>query len=304
MKIKYILILLAAAVILSEVWLRLKSPDMLNVNEIIKLSNDQTLGYELMPGAKIKFHGIIYKIPETTIEISDQGFRDRVFGLKKPNVKRIAFIGDSFVFGQGVELEDSIPKQLENLLNENSSAKYEVMNCGVIGYNLEQEIGLMKKKVRRFNPDMIIFLISGNDIYRKIKIPYNKLSNIFFTYSYLYRRSYLKINEYREKKDAEGKNLGTRIRDAVESFKSLRPALTQGQDMVLVIKNFNQWMQVILDICKQEGYHTLDFSPDYRKYEDSITIASYDRHFNPAGTRMIAGKICALLKKEILKNDE
>ena len=128
---------LALVILVLEFFLRFLFSGMLE-HKIVKISSDPAMGYELKPEIKSSYSGFFHKIPPTTIEINQQGFRDRLFILEKtPGMTRIAFLGDSYVFGLGLNLEQSIPKQLETFLNRNSTIiNYEVMNCGVIGYNL------------------------------------------------------------------------------------------------------------------------------------------------------------------------
>jgi len=53
----------------------------------------------------------VVELNKTTIRINQDGFRDLDYPLKKSNnIYRIAVIGDSFTFGQGVELNQTYPK--------------------------------------------------------------------------------------------------------------------------------------------------------------------------------------------------
>mgnify|MGYP001609103083 FL=1 len=98
------------------------------------------------------------------VKINSLGFRDYEYSLKKPNdVFRIAVLGDSFTFGYGIELEDTYTKQLEKMLNENSSQKYEVLNFGGNGGNTLLEAEYLEKKVINFEPDLVIVGFFPND---------------------------------------------------------------------------------------------------------------------------------------------
>ena len=120
-RIKFLIFLFfcALTILLAEFSLRILFDGMLE-HKIVKISNDTTLGYELIPDAETTYWGFMHKITPTTIKISGQGLRDRFYTLNKPNdVTRIAFLGDSYVFGLGINSEDTIPKQVEFLLNCN-----------------------------------------------------------------------------------------------------------------------------------------------------------------------------------------
>src|SRR5687768_17045225 len=57
-------------------------------------------------------------------------FRDEEFGPRRPGVRRVAVLGDSFTEGQGVKEADTYPRRLEALLNEADPGGWEVMNWG------------------------------------------------------------------------------------------------------------------------------------------------------------------------------
>jgi hypothetical protein len=95
------------------------------------------------------------------------GFRDREYSLKKKaGTYRIIGLGDSFIYGAGVELEDSCLKNLERLLNSNSKAgrRYEVLNLGMRAIGEKQMFELFKEIGARYQPDMVLLgFYIGND---------------------------------------------------------------------------------------------------------------------------------------------
>jgi hypothetical protein len=73
-------------------------------------------------------------------------------------------LGDSETFSYMLMQNESLPAQLENLLNSNSKKMhYEVMNFGVEGYNTFQEMEMLKTKGLKYNPDLIILNYVLND---------------------------------------------------------------------------------------------------------------------------------------------
>ena len=115
--------------------------------------------YEPIPGARSRYTGV-----ENII--SSQGLRDREYPLKKPeNTYRIAFIGDSIVYGYGIPVEQTVSKQLEAMLNKNPKMKmkFEVINFGVPGWGTTQEVAWYQEKVKPFAPDLVIVGYCLND---------------------------------------------------------------------------------------------------------------------------------------------
>ncbi len=83
---------------------------------------------------------------------------------KGGKVFRIIGLGDSFTFGQGVDLTDTYLKKLEVKLNQNShSLKYEVINTGHCGLNTVRELGILKSEGMKYGPDLIIIGYCLND---------------------------------------------------------------------------------------------------------------------------------------------
>lgn len=84
------------------------------------------------------------------------------------------FIGDSFIFGVGVNHEDSIPAKTQNDLKE-KGIKAEVWNLGTPGYGLVQYMHTLDYYLK-YQPDHVIISIvsetrpsSGNDIWASRK---------------------------------------------------------------------------------------------------------------------------------------
>lgn len=126
---------------------------------IFQKSTSRELVFELKPGSYDQnFSGV-------NVKINSMGFRDYEYSLVKPkNKKRIIGIGDSILFGYCVNLENSCLKVLERMLNEKYPNKFEVINAAIPGYDLEQEVCLLEKRLMEFSPDIVIWQFCWNDI--------------------------------------------------------------------------------------------------------------------------------------------
>lgn len=98
----------------------------------------------------------------TKVSLNSKRLRGREYSYKRsPGVKRIALLGDSFVFGLGVGDEDTVSARLEEAFN----GKAEVMNMGVNGFGTGQEYLLYREEGEKYSPDIVFcFLFVGNDI--------------------------------------------------------------------------------------------------------------------------------------------
>lgn len=145
-----------------EIFLRLFYPQNLNIT---RLDSDKV--YEYKPGIESVLRRQEFY---THVEINSEGWRDKVYSIEKPNnTKRIAIVGDSFVFGFGVEQNETFVKILERKLNDNFDGNFEVMNFGESAYGTEQEYFVVKDDVLKYKPDLIVLAFSPNDLKENVK---------------------------------------------------------------------------------------------------------------------------------------
>lgn len=122
--------------------------------------NNEYYGYGLAPNFKGK-----YSQPEFTISIdtNSQGLRDKELSHCE-NCFRILGLGDSFAFGDGVELGQSYLSILERLLDKGGGERYEVIKAGVIGYSTFNEKLYLEKKGLGYLPDLVIVEFWWDDL--------------------------------------------------------------------------------------------------------------------------------------------
>ena len=121
----------------------------------LKTSANDTLMYEFRENYFHKGHSIT----------NGEGIRsDRDYLKQKPSaVTRIACIGDSITAGPLARPQDAYPAILENLLND-GEGEYEVLNFGVYGYGIDQELEVLRKKTVSYHPDVVVLGYSIRDI--------------------------------------------------------------------------------------------------------------------------------------------
>ena len=117
---------------------------------------DPLLGWRLKPNAEGNFFSGEF---QTFIKNNEQGLRmNRTISLKKSKF-RIAFLGDSNVWGFGIYDKDRMSEQLEKMLNDT-----EVLNFGVSGYGTDQYYLELNATVLKYNPDRVITTFYPNDL--------------------------------------------------------------------------------------------------------------------------------------------
>ncbi len=126
-------------------------------------SSIEGLPYENTPGAKFwrfdREAGLVHyahnsfgmRGPETTLE-------------KSGGKKRIAFLGDSVLHGGNVQQAFTTPAQLGAILNARlTEKKVETLNFGVASFGLHEYSILLKEKVMRFSPYIVMVGLCLND---------------------------------------------------------------------------------------------------------------------------------------------
>ena len=123
--------------------------------ENFRLSENPLLKYDLQPLS-----------PDGRSRINAAGMRNDETSLEKPEgVYRIVIVGDSVAYGLTVDRQYAFPQQLEALLNGQAlpGRRYEVLNLGVSGYNIEQIIERLRVLGIPHAPDLVIYAYSLND---------------------------------------------------------------------------------------------------------------------------------------------
>ncbi len=112
-----------------------------------------------------------------------------------PGVFRIAVFGDSFTMGDGVLVEQAYPHLVERKLNRISEQRFEVLNWGLSGVNIHQGINRLRTLAPKFNPDLIVYGFTINDIegkaYRHTATLEKQVEERLRYLRYSYSRSYL-----------------------------------------------------------------------------------------------------------------
>jgi hypothetical protein len=75
-------------------------------------------------------------------------------------VYRIITIGDSFTYGMNVDTGRSWPDELEGMLNRGpvcTGIRYEVINLGVAGYDIEYSVERLLRRGLAYKPDLVIW---------------------------------------------------------------------------------------------------------------------------------------------------
>jgi lysophospholipase L1-like esterase len=129
------------------------------LGNIVRLSSDPRIVYELLPELDVTFLGV-------PLRTNARGFRGpAVSAARIRDAVRIVGIGDSVMFGWGVREQDTYLARLaEGLRAAHPEVGWEVINTAVPGYNTAMEVETLEQKGLAFDPDLVIVNFVGNDL--------------------------------------------------------------------------------------------------------------------------------------------
>lgn len=98
-----------------------------------------------------------------SVRTNDLGLRGGpIPETKPPGTRRVVVVGDSYVFGVGLDEEHTLAARLQRMLSSDGSPT-EVVNLGVAGYATDQEYVLFQELVARLAPDAVVLVVCDND---------------------------------------------------------------------------------------------------------------------------------------------
>lgn len=132
-------------------------------HELYKLLPGSPLEFSLFPNAK-RINTVEETGAKWSYAINSSGFRGPEFGDKGLGSQKIAYIGDSFTFGWGVNQDELYPIYLEEELEkEPYNLKINTYNFGVPGYNTFHQLHQLTSITKEYELDLVILGFVLND---------------------------------------------------------------------------------------------------------------------------------------------
>ena len=171
--------------------------------KVLDVIPDRDIGWRLVPNATFTYTGGHWYENEfkTQIKVNSLGFRDKERTVKKhKKLIRMVVIGDSSVAAHEVSFEKTPAQLLEKYLNEANTKQalqgkeYEVLNFGIGGFGLGQNLITNKIYVKQFSPEYVFLFIFEGDIWRTIS-PISAVTNKLPQEKRLHVRPIIKVDE-------------------------------------------------------------------------------------------------------------
>jgi hypothetical protein len=112
-------------------------------------------------GTRLVFQRVAANGPakrDPQVSINSLGFREREIGRKDPARYRIAIIGDSYTWGQALEVQE----RFSNVLGELLGPRFEVLNFGMPGHTMSGHLEELEP-VLKASPDFVLLQMYVNN---------------------------------------------------------------------------------------------------------------------------------------------
>jgi hypothetical protein len=125
---------------------------------------DAEVGRLLQPG--IDGHKV--KNNKFVVSSNAFGLREKPFVMPKPaGTTRVVLLGDSFVFGEGVDAADRLGVFLQDGLTRHATGnkpKIECLHLGMTCWNIVAETAFLKRALSLVEPDLVFHVVIRNDL--------------------------------------------------------------------------------------------------------------------------------------------
>ncbi len=323
---------LAAALLAGEFYLRWNPPASVYFEtlETVQRTHSEISPYPYIGHVPERGSVKTFRTSEfhTTIKINSMSMRDDEYPVQKPvGVKRIAVMGDSFVFGWGVENKDVFTKLMEKEHLKNT----DVLNFGVAGYSSYQAFERLKRDALKFQPDIVLFFLYGfPDGYPDTPVLYEirdghlvladmpppsfkkRVSrflskNIYWVALINEARGTIQVGHPPPQEPSAQKletEKGLRLLKALKDFGTQNhfiPVVFYIPIKQSVKEGTEPEAELVSRFCLQEGIYFLDLTRplhDFWKRERKSPYFRIDNHWNLNGHRAVAGIVSQYLKEK------
>lgn len=145
----------------------------LGEEEIFKF--DPVVGFEHMQNKRITWRTEGF----AQSYLNEDGMREPGLTVDKPaNTYRIAFLGDSMVEAYQVPIEQTFGEVAAKSIGNIDGKKLQVLNFGTSGYSTAQEYLQLKRRVMKYQPDLVVLCYNSRDLFENWSPPDHVITNV------------------------------------------------------------------------------------------------------------------------------
>jgi len=204
--------------------------------------------------------------------------RTKIAGLK-----RYAFIGDSNVFGQGVNAGEAFPARAGVLMNEATCVAVEAVNLGINGYNIWNSWLSFRQMPQVY--EGVVFTLCNNDAQlfgRSFAVDYKNADPVLWEKSHAYRG--LIVDAF----------------DDVARFARNVPVLI-GYCNLWAGKPFEEIADTMRSLCEERGLPFVNFYAHFverRMPRPELIVSDADHHPSPLAHDAMARHLVQVLRRQ------
>lgn len=261
-----------------------------NLAGLIQPSDVPGVIYELKPSRRWQFQGAF-------TQTNEHGFRGPEWSeAKGPSTFRVVGIGDSVMFGWGVDGAATYMARLERMLQVPGKT-VEVLNCAVPGYNTSQEVATLEQRCLRFEPDVILVGYCTNDWVAPFFVKDPARGGLI--------ESSVLLKWIEERRRERARRYFDRFQGMDKTVQALRhlSALARARDIPVVFFVASDRharpadKDALRDLARELGFVDVDVSGALRQEHDlaDLVLSATDEHPNPLGHELIADALLPAL---------
>ena len=212
---------------------------------------------------------------------------------------RIITLGDSFTFGMFVDTKNNYPEQLEDKLNNfgcASGKKFDVINLGVIDYDIQASVERYRLRGQKYNPELLVWLLKDDDFLQVNELNFLEVGRL--------------INEGYEKSFKEGKEKLTTDEKAIENtfkiygeekilnmqkkFLPLIRKYYKNKILFVVMTDNSKYTNIVNDFVKKDENSII--YDTFTLYDDNLRFI--DKHPNEKGYSIFSDELFTYLREK------
>jgi len=316
---------LAVAFGLAEGYFRLVSP----------IRYGEAVGRFAAPAESLLLHrpsavpGLLYELaPDSRKVLAGVPVITNSFGMRDAEpmdesagpVARIAVLGDSFTFGDGVPAGQAYPSVLERLLGERhpEAVRFDVLNFGVEGYSTRDEALVLRHKALRWKPTHVVvgYVLNDPDVDPLQPLARHFQKRAWWQWSHVLRliamtRRNAAIRWYGSGDYVRALHADPRTWGTVEAGFADMKSASAGCDGVIVAifpliprtgwdgYAYAELHDQVCRLARSDGFHVVDLLETWRQTPPhELIVSESNRHPNALAHEMAAEAIRALLEQE------
>ncbi|MBK8900840.1 MAG: hypothetical protein IPM53_06650 [Anaerolineaceae bacterium] len=267
---------------------------------------DDFYGVDLSPNASIMFHGARFSV-------NGWGMRDQSYELMPAQgTYRMALLGPSFVMGSGVADDETFEALIEKQANSQNDFSeyqhYELLNFGVAGHSVLQELLILEERVLAFKPDAV-FLVSHQHeeeiavrnlaslAQRGVGLPYDYFDELIQRAGITPEMTEV---EAERRLQPYGRELVTWSYERIVTSSQEVGAVPVWIFLpTLEVSTTESYAEELKTLADEAGFATINLVDLYQGQDlDSLIVAAWDRHPNVRAHQLIAERLYNALQEQ------